>query len=226
MLLKSKITTTQIYSEDWFQGRLAKITSSNFHFLMDKEGIGSAGINYLYRLVGEELKGTPSRKEISTDATEHGHEYEPENLREFGKIMGLEFLITQKLLIDGPRVGSTPDALIPIRESTDKTSWQVETVEAKCPVADDKFIHLWNCTTPEQLKRVNKIYYWQVIHQMKVADALKGYLSIYNPFYRAGKQRIIEFRKMELVTEFKLAEARTTEAIQIFNTQRDKMLAA
>jgi len=227
MLLKSNISNIVIHSEDWFQGRLAKITSSNFHFLCDEKGIGVGGINYIYRLVGEELKGTPSKKEVFTDATEHGHQYEPENLRAFGIERGLEFIVQQKLILHpSGRVGSTPDALIPIRESVDKTMWQVETVEAKCPTSDDAYIRLWNCTLPEHVKKTKKEYYWQVIHQMLVADALVGYLSIYNPFYRAGKLRIVEFRKTELLQDFKIATARTEEAINIFTEQRDKMLAA
>lgn len=227
MLLKNSISSIVIHSEPWFQARLSKITSSEFHFLMGPEGIGAAGTNYIYRKVGEELTGIPCRNEISTAATEHGHEYEPENLREFGKHMGIEFLVQQKLILSpNGRVGSTPDAIWPLKESADGTAWQVSTVEAKCPTAFDNFIHLWNCTTPEDVKKKNKIYYWQVLHQMKVCDCLNGYLSIYNPFFKAGKLRVIEFKKIDLVQEFALMERRTQEAIQIFTTQRDKMLAS
>jgi hypothetical protein len=225
MLLKSQISDIAIHSDDWFAGRLAKFTSSEFHFLMGTDGIGSAGTNYIYRKVGEELTGIPCRKEISTEATEHGLEYEPENLREFGKKMGIEFLVTQKLIIDpNGRVGSTPDAIWPIKERIDQTGWDVYNVEAKCPTAYDNFIHLWNCETPADVKKKNKIYYWQVLHQMKVCGALKGYLSIYNPFFKAGKLNIVEFRQIDLVTEFTLMEKRTQEAIKIFTEQRDKMI--
>ncbi len=226
MLLKSSISTVPIHSDLWFEKRLGKITSSEFHFLMAEKGIGATGTNYLYRKVYEELSGKPSRKEIMTEATEHGHLYEPENLREFGKYMGIEFLVQQKLILSpNGRVGSTPDAIWPIMESSDKTAYDVCTVEAKCPSAEH-FINLWNCTTPEEVKKENRIYYYQVLHQMKVCDCLKGYLSIYNPFMKAGKLRIIEFKKIDLVQEFVLMEKRTQEAIQIFTTQRDKMLAA
>jgi hypothetical protein len=226
MLLKSQISNVLVLSEDWFIGKLGKFSSSEFHFLMGAEGIGATGTNYIYRKVYEELSGLPSRKEISTEATEHGLEYEPENLREFGKHMGIEFLVTQKLILDkNGRVGSTPDGIWVINESIDKTAYNVSTVEAKCPSAEH-FIHLWNCETPADLKKKNKIYYWQVLHQMKVCDALKGYISIYNPYVKAGKLRVIEFRKIDLVKEFTLMEQRTQEAIKIFTDQRDKMIAA
>lgn len=227
MLLKSNISKILIHSDEWFNARLAKFTSSEFHFLMSPEGIGSVGLNYIYRKVGEELTGMPCRKEISTEATEHGHEYEPENIREFGKAMGIEFLVTQALIIDqSGKFGSTPDAMWIVGERSDELSYDVFTMEAKCPTAYDNFIHLWNCKTPAELKKKNKIYYWQVLHQMRMAGALRGYLSIYNPFFKSGKQNIIEFRKTELISEFKLIEERGNEAVIVFVEQRNKMIAA
>lgn len=227
MLLKSAITNIAIHSDDWFAGRLAKITSSEFHFLMGEKGIGSTGENYIYRKVGEELTGIPCRKEITTDATEHGHLYEPDNIRLFGQRMGLDFLVTQKLIVpEGRREGSTPDAIWIISESGNELSYNVSTVEAKCPTAYDNYIRLWNCKTPEQVKAVNKIYYWQVLHQMRTCDCLKGYLSIYNPFFKVGNLNIVEFKKIDLVSEFKLMNSRVIEAEAIFVQQRDKMLAA
>lgn len=227
MLLKNFITDAVAQSDDWFNSRLSKFTSSEYHFLMAPKGIGVAAMNYIYRKVGERLTGVPCRKEIFTSATEHGHEYEPENLKMFGREMGLEFLVTQKLITDptpGSMFGSTPDAIWVLNESVDKTMYNVSTVEAKCPVAYDRFIELWNCDTPEHIKKVEPIYYFQVLHQMKMCDALKGYLSIYNPFFKAGQQNIIEFKKIDLVPEFTLMEQRGKEACQIFDLQVEKML--
>jgi len=216
-----------MHSKDWHDGRLAKITSSEFHFLTGEKGLGSAGMNYIYRKVGEELTGIPCRNEISTLATEHGLEYEPENLREFGKKMGIDFLVTQRLILDpNGRVGSTPDAIWVLKESVDENSYNVATVEAKCPSSYDAFIRLWNCVTPADVKAESRPYFFQVLHQMKVCGALTGYLSVYNPFFKAGKLKVIEFKMIDLVPEFKMMEQRTQEAIQIFTAQRDKMIAS
>lgn len=231
MLLKSQISDCLIHSDTWFQNRLAKITSSEFHYLMAEKGIGQTGTNYMYRKCGEEMTGIPCRNEISTAATEHGLEYEPENLREFGKKMGIDFLATQKLILDpNGRVGSTPDAIwilnpeAYLKYESDKIN--VATVEAKCPTAYDAFIRLWNCQTPADVKAESRPYYFQVLHQMKVCGALTGYLSVYNPFFKAGKLKIIQFKMIDLVKEFTLMEQRTQEAIKIFTAQRDKMIAA
>ncbi|MEO5991319.1 MAG: YqaJ viral recombinase family protein [Ferruginibacter sp.] len=225
MLDKRFITKTEMLTETWFVQRLAKFTSSNMHFLMGDRGLGDGGYSYIFEKVGELLKGMPSKKEITTDATEHGHFYEAENLRLFGEYMGLEFLVTQKLIVDPDRMlGSTPDALWVERESLDEKFYIVNTVEAKCPVSDSAYIKLWNCTTAEEVKKVEKKYYWQVLDQMRMCGSLKGYLSIYNPFYKAGGLNIVEFKKIDLTQDFKLLNQRIDMAIGVFNEQKTKMI--
>lgn len=226
MLLKSQITNVVMHSDDWFSGRLAKFTSSEWHFLMGEKGIPDAGMNYIYRKVGEELTGLPCRKEITTDDTEHGQMYEPEGLKAFGVHMGVEFLVTQKLIkkLDS-REGSSPDAIWVRSESADANGYNVFTGEIKCPTSYDKYIHLWNCKTPADLKKVNKAYYWQVMHQMRVCDALRGYFIVYQPFFRMGKLNVIEFKKTELIEDFKMMNIRAQQAEIIFVNQRDKMIA-
>ena len=227
MLLKSAITNIEVHSKEWFDERLAKFTSSEWHFVMGAAGIGVTGMKYIYRKVGEEMTGIPCRDEITTDATAHGHTYEPLALTAFAKKMNIEFLVTQKLIVPkNSRHGSTPDGLIVYKESTDHTGYDVFTVEAKCPTSYDGYLELWECETPMAIKAVSKKYYWQVLHQMDVAGALKGYLVIYQPYFKAGGLKIIEFRKSELINEFKLINERKKEVEQIFITLRDKLLAA
>jgi hypothetical protein len=227
MLSKTSITNITVQSDEWFRGRLAKWTSSEAHYLTATEGLGAAGMKYIWRKVGEELTGVPCRTEITTSATEHGHEFEPENIRNFGIHMGLDFVVIQKLIVPvGQRIGSTPDALIIVKESADQLSYQVKTVEAKCPPSYDNYIQLWNCSTPEEIKRVERKYYWQVIHQMHTCDALEGYLSIYHPFFKAGQLNIIQFKKVNLIQDFKLLKDRLILADQVFEEQRDRMIAS
>lgn len=225
MLLKSSISNISIYSDEWFVNRLAKFTSSEFYLLMGEKGIGDTGRNYIYRKLGEELTGIATKKEVSTEATEHGNMYEMENLQEFGKAMKIDFLVTQKLIspIDS-RYSSTPDALIVDSETPDKVGYNVYTVEAKCPLSYDGYIKLWKCKTPQQLKQESKQYYYQVLHQMYVCDSLRGYLSVYHPNFKVGKLNIIEFKRTELTNEFKLIKERTEQAIRIFEETRNEMI--
>ena len=223
MLLKSKISDLQIsldpaLNEKYDAAKLGKFTSSEFHYLMAEKGIGSAGLNYIYRKVGEAMTGMKSRTDISTPATEHGLTYEREGLIKFGKQMGLESLLVQRLILDEDGYcGGTPDGLIVLGESVDKLYYNVQTVEIKCPLSFDGYIRLFKCKTPEDLKREERAYFYQILHQMYICDCLIGYGVFYHPFFKSGQMNVIEFRKINLVPEFKLIAERKQQAINIFN---------
>lgn len=222
MLLKSKISEHQIsldplLNEKYDAAKLGKFTSSEFHYLMAEKGLGSAGKNYIYRKVGEYMTGMKCRADISTAATEHGLNYEREGLVKFGEKMGLQSLLVQRLILDDERCGGTPDGLIVLNESIDQLSYTVQTCEIKCPLSFDGYIRLWKCKTPEDLKREERAYFYQVCHQMYITDALVGFFICYHPFFKSGQMNIIEFRKINLIPEFKLINDRKNEAIKIFN---------
>lgn len=223
MLLKSKISEHQLsldplLNEKYESAKLGKFTSSEFHYLCAEKGIGSAGLNYIFRKVGEVMTNMKSRPDVSTPATEHGLTYEREGLIKFGKQMGLESILVQRLILDEDgRCGGTPDGLIVLNESQDGLSYNVQTVEIKCPLSFDGYIRLWKCKTPEDLKKEAREYFYQVIHQMSLCDCLHGYFICYHPFFKSGQMNIIEFRKINLTAEFKLINERKQQAIKIFN---------
>lgn len=224
MLLKTKISKHQLsldpaLNEDYYRAKLGRFTSSEFHYLMAEKGLGSAGLNYIYRKVGEAMSGRQSRDGVSTSATEHGLNYEREGLIKFGQKMGLESLLVQRLILDEDGYcGGTPDGLIVMNESTDGLYYNVQTVEIKAPYSFDGYIRAWKCKTPEDLKREFREWYYQKLHQMYLADCLVGYFVIYMPFFKAGQMNIIEFRKIHLMPEFKLITERTKQAIGIFKS--------
>jgi len=229
MLLKSKISEHQLsldplLNEKYNQAKLGKFTSSEWHYLMAEKGLGSAGLNYIYRKVGEVMTEMKCRPDISTAATEHGLNYEREGLIKFGEKMGLQSLLVQRLILDEDGMcGGTPDGLIVLNESQDKLSYNVQTCEIKCPLSFDGYIRLWKCRTPEDLKKEAREYYYQCLHQMLICDALVGYFICYHPFFKSGQMNIIEFRKINLIPEFKLMNDRKQEAIKIFNQVREEL---
>lgn len=232
MLLKSKISEYQlgldpILNEKYHQAKLGKFTSSEWHYLMDEKGIGATGLNYIYRKVGEVMTGMQSRQDISTAATEHGLVYEREGLIKFGEKMGLQSLLVQRLILDEDGMcGGTPDGLIVLNESTDGLSYNVQTCEIKCPISFDGYIRLFKCKTPEDLKKCGtegRKYYYQCLHQMYLCDCLQGFFICYHPFFKSGQMNIIEFRKINLIPEFKLMNDRKQEAIKIFNQVREEL---
>jgi len=240
MLLKSKISEHSLsldptLNDVYNKAKLGKFTSSEWHYLMGEKGIGATGLSYIYRKVGESLTGLPARQDISTAATEHGLTYEREGLIKFGESEGLQSILVQRLILDDDGMcGGTPDGLIVLGESQDQLSYNVKTVEIKCPYSFDGYIRAWKCKTPAALKKEKPDWYWQVIHQMELCNALEGFFITYHPFFQAGQMNVIKFNKVEIVSnvkigetnDFKLLNQRKQEAIKIFEETRNEMLAA
>lgn len=229
MLKKSKITGIEMLSDAWHLAKLAKFSSSEIFNLMvaGKNGdvFGEAAMRYIYRKVGEEVSGMPAREDIDTNATRFGNLYEAEGVRKFGESKGLDFIIVQKLVLEpDSRFGSTPDGLIVMRESVDKAAYECATVEVKCPYSYDAYMRLWLCKTPEDVKKVSPQYFFQCLDQLIVCECLTGYLVIYQPHFRYGNMRVIEFKQVDLRNEVKELKARKNLAVDVFNSLREQLI--
>lgn len=223
MLKVANISQIQIHTDEWRQARLAKFTSSMMFTLMGDKMLTVEGVAYMYERVGEEMTGIVANYSVDTTETRHGLLYEPDAIRKFGIYMGVEFLVTQKLITEpGSRFGSTPDALWVKQKYGD--AYDVETAEIKCYPSYTHFIKCVLCTTPAELKSVDKKLYWQVISQMDACDCMVGYAVLYHPDFKAGGFRIIKFKKIELIEEFKMLAERKQLAEQQFNKIRDQLL--
>lgn len=225
----------------WKQARLAKFTSSEIHFLTYPTGLTEGSMSYIRRKVGEELTGNPAREDIDTDATRHGLQHEEAAVRKFGLKMGIEFVVVQQLIsIPNTRFSGTPDALIFLRVSLDGLEYDVETVEVKCPPSFDGYISLFECDTPEQLKKVKREYYWQVLDQMELCGAKRGHFVIYHPDFKAGNHKSIIFNPLDPVIvikdkkevktfpiheDMKTLRLRKAEALVKFDQIRSKLMA-
>lgn len=193
MLKKSKISNKLIETDEWRIARLGKFTSSQAHRLV---GSIETFNRYVYERVGEELTGKSATPEVDTEATRWGLLNEGDALKRFGQHRGISFLIVQQLVAEpGSRFGSTPDGLIVTRISEDKTEYDVETVEVKCPPTYANYISLFLCNTPEDLKKTEPKYYWQVLDQMDNCEALVGNFVVFHPDFRAGDFKAILIEK-------------------------------
>lgn len=244
MLKKSHISPIRMhnqewnYKEEWKQARLGKFTSSKMHYLTYPTGFTDGSIKYIREKVGEHLTGKSADREIDTDATRWGLLHEEWLLQKFGRKMGLKFLVVQQLITDpDSHFGSTPDALILLRESPDGTEYEVEPVEGKCPPTYDAYIGLFECDTPQQLKKENRIYYWQVIDQMHQCGATTGHFVTGHPDFRAGNYHYITFEHNQPVVDekgkktfpifddLKLLGERKRQALLKFDQIRSKLMA-
>ncbi len=230
MLKKNKISQVKIHSEEWHRARLGKFTSSEIHLLM-----GSQAIQYIRRKVGEEMTGKSSKGEIDTEGTRWGAFHEAEALQKFGKSKGLEFLIVQQLIADpdNGKFGGTPDGLIPIRESTDGTEYEVETVEVKCPFTFEQYLLLFECENPLDLKKSKHEYYWQVLDQMDNCGTLVGWFVAYQPDFRMGNMKIMKVEanqpfegtvKYPIYDDLKKLREKKKWAEEVFYQIRDKLM--
>lgn len=223
MLKKSHISNIQIYTQEWDLYRVGRLTSSRISSIMSENGISkSAGMGYLYQKAGEYItkKSMAVEDEVIEDEnTSWGRENEPAAIRKFGEIKGINFLVTQKMIADPETMfSSTPDAIWIHGASVLKDDeYNVSTLEVKCPRKYNKFIPLWECETPEQLKKFNRNYYYQVLDQMDNCDSALGYFACFHPLFPSEtNMRIIEFRKIDLWEDFKELKKRKAESQIIF----------
>jgi hypothetical protein len=220
MLHKSFISNIKIYSDEWHMIRSGRLTSSRIHVLMGEKALSQGAMSYIYQKAGEAITGHNTEgpdDEVEDENTAWGVQYEPEALNKFGLTMGLKYLVVQKVIFDpAGRSSSTPDGIWIIDSSvTQEDSYNVATIEVKCPRKYPRFFPLFSVNTPQELKVKNPAYFWQVIDQMSTCGAAVGYFVVYNPMFPAHKNlKIVEFKKIDLWEDFKKLEQRKKEAIQ------------
>lgn len=217
MLDITKISHTNTHSAIWHKEKLGKISASTASDLIgEKSHLGifpSGAITYIEGKAGEICTGLPAQPEFFNSDTDWGNAHEPESLDYFSEVMGRKLIrneedgTTHRLIIENQYMGCTPDALMPVNPNalfdSTGTKLNIETVEGKCPPKHHRFIKLFKCNKPAELKLVEKKYYWQVICQMQFCGALNGYFFVYHPHFAGKKQlKIIPFRKIELIADF------------------------
>lgn len=214
MLKTAHISNIQIYTEEWDRARIGRATSSNISNLMGDKFSTNDCVSYVYQKAGELITGKSTAIEddvIEDENTSWGRENEPIAIRRFGDIMKIQFLVTQKMIINSDyHFSSTPDGIWVHGQSVLKADeYNVSTLEVKCPRKYQRYIPLWECKTPEDLKKFSRKYYWQVIDQMDNADSAVGYFACYHPLFPPEtSMRIIEFRKIDMWDEFKKLKER------------------
>lgn len=227
MLLLENITGASMDRDEWVKARVGRFTSSENYLLMAPKGLGQAGTNYVYRKVGEKTSERPCRDEILSAAIAHGNTYELDGLEKYRQFKGInEFRCIRVFVKDGERFGSTPDAIHCLSANSDGLSMNVSVIEVKCPYSFDAYIRLWKCTTPADVREEEFKYYVQVIDQMQVCGALTGSLVIYQPFFKEGGLRVIEFNATDklIYEDMKLLATRKKMAEEMFNKLREEIV--
>jgi hypothetical protein len=230
MLHIDHISKIQIYTTDWDIMRLGKFTSSRMHCLMGEKPFTDGAMTYIYHKLGEDMTGHTTAMEdiIEDENTQWGLEYEPAAIKKFQMAKNVEYLATQKLIHNpNKRFSSTPDAIWIHGICINQCEYNVSTLEVKCPRKYHKFIPLYRCKTPADLKKFNKSYYWQVLDQMDNCGSAQGYFACFHPLFPPGANfRIIDFVKMDLWDDFKLLKERKSGAASKLEQLKGEMAAA
>lgn len=222
MLNRNNISDIEMFTEEWDTFRLGKFTSSRIAAFMTLKPLSAGAYNYIHQKVGEVITGkcvADEEESLDDENTSWGKKYESEALEAFKKEKGIEFITTQKIIhVPGTNFSSTPDGIWEIYSSlTQENCINVSTIEVKCPRKYPRFIPLYNCNTPEDLKSYSTKYYWQVLDQMDNSDAAIGYFGTFHPFFTPGKNmKIIQFNKLDLWDDFKLLKERKNSAYEVF----------
>lgn len=225
MLDLKKISGIIPYSTEWYGARLGKMTSSKISCICGVKGIGDGGMTYIRSKASEKITRISTEKNIITEDIMFGIENEPKSILNYKeKYAGNAIAIVQhKHIIFSDYFSSTPDFLVINKDLGD--TYDCETGETKSYPNQSKHLQHCEADTPIKLKQINPEAYWQVIHQMYCAEVVVGNITFFNPLYPIGSEvrshRIV-FKKIELLSDFKLLKERMDLAVSIYDEYYNK----
>jgi exodeoxyribonuclease (lambda-induced) len=174
-------------SEEWFQMRRGRITSSEIYKIMGKgEELSETAKTYLLEKVCELYGGVT--EPATGAALTWGTELEPVAIEYYEKLTKAKVEKASFIPV-GDHYGGSPDGLIP-KEGI---------IEVKCPFKSANHFKHGMINTPEKFKKIAPNYYYQCISNMICAEARWCDFISYDPRVQEDYQMFI-FR-LHLSTE-------------------------
>jgi len=151
-------------SNEWFNLRLGKFTSSRINDLMGVKGLGKTGETYAFELACEIVNGRNLEDDFISFDMQRGIELEPYAFEKFAEIIAEDFLTVEKcgFIEWSNNTGGSPDGLV-----SDNS-----VLEIKCP-KPNKFFRLV-CDG-----NIDQCYIDQMQHQMMVTGCQQAYFFNY-----------------------------------------------
>lgn len=146
-------------SQQWFEIRRSKITSSEIHKIMGEKGLGETGKTYLLEKVCENFGGVP--EPVSAPALDWGIELEPVAIDHYQEVTKT-VVDKAPFLIVSDFYGGSPDGIVRPEGI----------IEVKCPFKSANHFKHGLINSPAKFKKVAPNYYYQCISNMICAEAL------------------------------------------------------
>lgn len=154
-------------SEEWFNQRLGKFTSSNIHKLMGIKGLGDTGKTYCFELAVDIVQGIDLSDNFVSYDMQRGIDLEPFAFQKFTELMEVDFIKVEStgFIELNDYTGSSPDGLVGIDE----------TLEIKC-LKRDNFFKI----VAEDYEGIKKEHFLQMQHQLYCTDRkVANYFNFY-----------------------------------------------
>jgi putative phage-type endonuclease len=194
-------------SNEWFEQRRGKFTSSKFNDLMGVKGLGKTGETYCFKKAVEVVFGLNDEDDLTTFDMQRGIDLEPLAFADFAIKMEAEFKTAETcgFIELNEYTGSSPDGLV-----------IANPLEIKCPKRD-KFFRL----IVDGIDGIDQVYYDQMQHQMWCTGGDQAYF--HNYYISKGEpysHTIIVPRDDKRI---ELMEQRLIEAVEIRNEFINKL---
>lgn len=214
---------SQEQHEQWLQAHLALFSSSLIFKICAPKGIGQGGISYIRKKVGEKITGMQEKDEdILTESIAWGNMNQPYAVKQIQKLYPKKEIREQMFIVD---LANNCCSTLDVATITEETATEIKIIptEIKCPQTYDKYIELFECDTPEDVKQVRSDVYWQLLDQCLISGAIEGKLFVYNPLFKGCSYKEIPFKQVEnmkptqMHEDLKFLKKRKSEALTMFN---------
>lgn len=223
MLHKDKVLNMQSSSYDKF----GLLSSRSVDLFMGVREIGKEGCDYIANKVGEVLTGVSSEKIFGfSEQYDWQIGTEPEAITEFAEVQKSgQYIIHFPVISDGTVFIAEPSALW-LRGLNQKNAdeYIVEPIMCKCPREFAQFIGYTAVNSPQELKKSYPKYYWRMLDNMLVCNAIKGYFFVFHPLFDQGtRHHTILFDRLSLLGDLNHLKERKAEAAELYKATMVRM---
>jgi hypothetical protein len=212
---------------DTNQDRLGLLSSRSVDLFTRDGGIGKEGQDYIYNKVGEVVTGITTERIFGfTENYDWQISIEPDAISKFAEIQETGQYIIHSPVISDETIFIAEPSAIWLRGLNQKNAdeYIVEPIQCKCPREFSQFIRYISCQSPKELKKFSPKYYWRMLDNMLICNAIKGHFFIFHPVFEQSKNyHTIIFDRISLLEDMNFLKKRKMEAAALYKAAIEKM---